>query len=119
MPGDHDAGAAPHASGAGLSRRVDRRPEGDEGRVAKAEEILAQLGSGRGCHDSSTTTANPATTQTTGPEIWRDTAGKIDVFVSGIGTGGTITGAGRYLREKKKDVRIVAVEPNESPVLRG
>ena len=63
---------------------------------------------------------NPAAHEaTTGPEIWRDAEGNVDVLIAGVGTGGTVTGVGRYLKRQKKDVRIVAVQPSESPVLTG
>ena len=88
--------------------------------MARAEEILAQLGDRGWMPRQFDNPANPEIHyRTTGPEIWRDTDGTVDVFVSGVGTGGTLTGVGRYLREKKKDIKIVAVEPNESPVLSG
>ncbi|HYJ79631.1 MAG TPA: cysteine synthase A [Longimicrobiaceae bacterium] len=95
-------------------------PKGMKGAMARAEEILAKLGDRGWMPRQFDNQANPRIHyRTTGPEIWEDTDGRVDVFVSGIGTGGTITGAGRYLRERKPGIRIVAVEPAESPVLSG
>jgi len=95
-------------------------PKGMKGAIARAEEILARLGDRGWMPRQFDNPANPAIHyQTTGPEIWADTQGKVDFLVSGIGTGGTITGAGRFLREKKPGIQLVAVEPAESPVLSG
>jgi cysteine synthase len=94
--------------------------KGMKGAIARAEEILGRLGGRAWMPRQFDNLANPTIHyRTTGPEIWTDTSGAVDIFISGVGTGGTITGAGRYLREKKPGVRIVAVEPAESPVLSG
>ena len=94
--------------------------KGVRGAVDAAEEIVNDLGDRAWMPAQFDNPANPDIHyRTTGPEIWRDTDGAVDVFVSGIGTGGTITGAGRYLREQKANIRIVAVEPAESPLLSG
>ncbi|MBB0968246.1 cysteine synthase A [Dietzia aerolata] len=91
--------------------------EGMKGAVAKAEEVAATRENAVLARQFS----NPANVdihrRTTGPEIWEDTAGAVDIFVAGIGTGGTISGAGQYLRSQKSDIEIVAVEPKDSPVL--
>jgi len=95
-------------------------PKGMKGAIARAEQILAKLGDRGWMPRQFDNPSNPAVHyRTTGPEIWEGTKGAVDIFVAGVGTGGTITGAGRYLREKKPGIRIVAVEPAESPVLSG
>ena len=92
---------------------------GMSGAIAKANELQEQI-PGSFIPQQFENPANAdAHRKTTGPEIWNDTEGEVDVFVSGVGTGGTITGVGEYLKSKKEDVKIVAVEPADSPVLSG
>lgn len=93
--------------------------KGMAGAIAKAEELAEEI-DGAVVLGQFINKANPAThTVSTGPEIWEDTEGKVDIFVAGVGTGGTITGTGEYLKEQNPALKIVAVEPAASPVLSG
>ena len=101
----------------GAELELTEGSKGMKGAIAKAEELAKEI-PGSFIPSQFTNPANPkAHFASTGPEIWEDTDGEVDIFVAGVGTGGTVTGTGEYLKQQKSSVKVVAVEPADSPVL--
>jgi len=93
--------------------------DGMKGAIKKAEELVSEIPNAFMPQQFNNPANSAAHRNTTAEEIWRDTEGQVDIFVAGVGTGGTVTGVGEKLKEKKHDIRIIAVEPYDSPVLSG